>query len=932
MNSLRYRLIGYLNTQLHLLITITILFLVFTARAQSVADKHLSGSVSALSAFRELKPVEKLYLQTDKPYYAQGDTMRFKAYLLDADYLRPSGRSGLLYVDLDDADGKPAKRIMVPVENGLTWGDIVLDSVETPQGNYILRAYTNWMRNFGDDYIFKKNISISAANNPLLINAAFKQAGDKMEGELMFSNLDGRLQGFKDVQLKVMNGQKNLSKNKLTTGNDGRIQFNFTIPKDVNNPSISLKAQLAGSPELTIPVKVNRPDDTDVQFLPEGGNMVAGIASRIGVKALSADGKGTNITGRLFNNKGEVVSQFNTTHAGMGSFIITPKAGEVYTARINGISKSFPLPPVKLTGTTIAVKSINADSLQITLSADGRTSGTFYLLGQSRGIVCYAQSINFSADVSKVVKTIAKILFPTGVARFSLLNNSYQPLNERIVFVNHHDELRINLATDKPGYTQRDSVALNFSVTDKEGKPVQGNFSVAVTDNSQVKLDSLGNNILNNLLLTSDLKGEIEQPGYYLGENKELELDNLMLTQGWVGYGWNEVFHPQLPFAYKPQPEFTISGKVTNALGKPINRSNIVLLSNNPLIVKDTLSDTDGRFIFKGLLPVDTAIFKLQARNKNGKENNVKIDMDELKLPVFNPSPLTIPWYLNTDSALLTNSKLKTEQAKALSLYKGEGNMLKEVNIISKKVIKGSKNLNGPGEADLIIDEQELAKAKKMTLNDLLHQKIIGITERGRWVPVANGGSIPMTWVLNYKKLHFVFDGMDLEYFYRKQNIEQRYQLIKSYLDYYTAEDITGIELMWSDKYDTRYGMSYLPTPKFGGIPEYHTDAWLEITTRSKHGPFMQVVPGTYLYKTLPFTLARQFYRPRYTANNRHNGIGTDLRTTLHWEPNLITDAAGKATVSFFTADRSADYTIVIEGADMDGQLGYGIDRIKINR
>lgn len=76
--------------------------------------------------------------------------------------------------------------------------------------------------------------------------------------------------------------------------------------------------------------------------------------------------------------------------------------------------------------------------------------------------------------------------------------------------------------------------------------------------------------------------------------------------------------------------------------------------------------------------------------------------------------------------------------------------------------------------------------------------------------------------------------------------------------------------------------------------------------------------------------LAKQFYRPRYTANSRDKGMGTDLRLTLHWEPNVITDATGKATVSFFSADRSAGYTVIIEGADMKGQLGCGTGQIKV--
>ena len=202
--------------------------------------------------------------------------------------------------------------------------------------------------------------------------------------------------------------------------------------------------------------------------------------------------------------------------------------------------------------------------------------------------------------------------------------------------------------------------------------------------------------------------------------------------------------------------------------------------------------------------------------------------------------------------------------------------------------------------------------------------------DRGWYSPAPDKRIAKMTWVLNFKKLHFVFDGMDLEYFHPKQTLEQRYFTIKSYLDYFTAEDITGIELMFSDKYNGNYGIDMLPPPGFGSAPRYSADAWLEITTRSKQGPFMKVTPGTYLHKALPFTLAKQFYRPRYTTSNRDKGMGTDLRSTLHWEPNVITNAAGKATVSFFSADIPANYTVIVEGTDMDGQLGYGAGSVKV--
>jgi hypothetical protein len=85
----------------------------------------------------------------------------------------------------------------------------------------------------------------------------------------------------------------------------------------------------------------------------------------------------------------------------------------------------------------------------------------------------------------------------------------------------------------------------------------------------------------------------------------------------------------------------------------------------------------------------------------------------------------------------------------------------------------------------------------------------------------------------------------------------------------------------------------------------------------------MQVMPGTYLYKTLPFTLAKQFYSPKYMVKNRSTAAGTDLRSTIFWDANVTTDKEGKATVSFYSADRRSNYTVVMEGSDMNGQLGY---------
>ncbi|RZA02985.1 MAG: hypothetical protein EOP47_04880 [Sphingobacteriaceae bacterium] len=898
-----------------------------STQGQRITDPVLKNMVKTAVGAYGKKPVEKLYVQTDKPVYLHGDTLRLKAYLLNGDYQGPSALSGILYVELDNEAGNNIKRLMLPVSDGLAWADIALDTANFAQGNYTLRAYTNWMRNFGEDYIFTKKITVSGyQDNPILVSSLFQQNDKQVETALQFKTLDGRLISFKDVELKLMRGKKNISKDKFTIGPDGKVKLNFTMPE--GSEPLSIKAMIAGNVELTIPVTLPRPQNMDVQFMPEGGALVAGIKSKVGFKAIGEDGRGINVSGNVLNSKGEQVALINTLYKGMGSFTFIPQTGENYTAKLNG--KSYSLPLVKPAGTVLTVTSLNTDLLNININATTDHVGNYYLIGQARGVVYYAEPVSLSNGA--VNKSIAKTLFPTGIVRFTLLNSAQQPVNERIVFINHKDELRFNIQPHKSSYATRDSIALSVSVTDKDGKPVKGNFSMAVTDKSQVSLDSLGSNILNNLLLTSDLMGEIENPNYYFIGNKEAELDNLMLTQGWVGYDWKEILSPETkPIAYQPEKEYVISGKVTNAFGKPIEKSPIALLSNKPFVAMDALTDKDGRFSFKDVWPVDTAIFKLQARNVNNKEFNVTIKMDEQIFPEFKPNSfIPSPWYLNTDTALLNNAKSQAAEAKAKKEYKGEGMALKQVEIKAKKVVKGSKNLNGPGEADLVLDEKDMLKAGKRTLTDLLREKIPGITEYGYLK------KSPQAYFVYGKLITLFFDGLSIDKFYSPPDkrpgehgdsylyrvASARHAYIKQYLDYYSAEDVVGIEYIFNNK----YAMAYVPAEKFNEI------AIIEITTRSKKGPFMKVTPGTFLYKPLAFTLPKQFYSPKYTVTNKNTAIGTDMRSTIFWEPNINTDASGKATVSFYSADKSADYSVIVEGTDMNGGLGFGKKTIPLSR
>ncbi|WP_299584447.1 hypothetical protein [Mucilaginibacter sp.] len=881
-------------------------------------NPRLTSLMNTVNGISKQLPVEKLYLQTDKENYVQGDTIWLKAYLLDADYLIPSMRSGLLYAELDDVDNNCIKRMLLPVINGLSWGNMAIDEKDIPEGSYTLRAYTNWMRNFGENYVFKKNIYVAAtgSQSPLVV-AGFKQVNNNIRANILLTGQDRQPVRLHDLQVRVLNGKRTLFKTKMSTGVDGRLDLNFNLPNNTpaKNLSIVTKETIKGEEtrSLTIPVMLNRPENTDLQFMPEGGYMIGGIAAKIGFKAIGEGGRGIQVNGKIYNSKRQEVASFSSSGKGMGAFELMPQSGEIYSARLTlpgGTTKNYPLPPVDPSGTSLRIRKTGTDTLEVIVAAKTIAPADYYLIGESRGIVCYAAHL--MPENGMPVTKIPQNIFPTGIARFILFNNKNQPLNERMIYIDQHDDLLVNVNSNQQTYAPHDSIALSLQVTDKNGKPVRGSFSMAVTDDNQVKPDSLGSNIINNMLFTADLKGTVEDPGYYfesLSPQKEKELDNLLLTQGWVGCNWKLPLNPAVKPLYTAEPAFTINGKVTNIFNKPLSKAGIVLLSKKPTLVKDTVTDKDGRFSFKEIFPVDTALFVIQAKRKSGSNFNMGLEVDEFTPPVFAQFVRKMPWYINTDTLLLQNRDNKLSQRMAEEKILGSGTMLKEVVIKDKKAIKGSKNLNGPGGADFVLDEKDMEKAKKLSLYELLGKKypnFYKMSEGGIWV-----------YRLRNHVVNFIIDGV----FISKVLLP-----VDLFMENLTAEDIKGIEIMYSTKYALAYDPYFMA--KGAGLPDRYIPIYLEITTYSGNGAFMKKVPGMYIYKPIPFSLPKQFYRPKYTAKSTITG--TDQRSTIHWEPNIVTDSAGKAAVSFYSADKPARYTIIIQGTDLNGQFGFAWKKILV--
>lgn len=893
---------------------------------------------------------EKVYLQLDKQDYAAGDTIWLKAYLFNAASHALSSHSGLLHLALVNDSNKVVKQALLQFKNGISWGNISLSDKEFDNGEYTLVAYTSWMMNFSQDVFFRKRIRIAAINeNSWLINSKIDQGTNVIDAKLQITGMDKTPFADSILRLEITEGWKRVYNQQIKTDHNGLIDLKFNPPTRANNLNIRL-INKDNTKSASIPVSINRPENTDVQFMAEGGDLIAGLKAHIGLKAIGEDGRGAAIKGKVIDGTGKQVAVFSSAYKGMGSFDLIPDGNITYTAKVElpgGLVKDYPLPAVKRSGTVLQVKnSFKSDSVEVSISASPdivQFNKSYFLTAKARGVTCYAATFSFSKGT--IHRLVSKSLFPSGITHFILSSAEGKPLNERLVFINRHDDLNIKINAHEPAYAIRDSVALHLEVTNRNDDPVEGTFSMAVTDDAQIKADSLStDNILTCMLLTSELKSYVESPGYYCQDNAVSfnALDNLLLTQGWVLYEPTEG-----KALYSVENEYTVNGNVKNVFGKPVKGTHVLLLSQSPSILMDTVTNNLGKFTFDHFPRVDMPIFVLKAVNKSGKSFNVAIETEELPIPVFKFSRIarSQPWYVNSDSILthFVNNNFAYQNFQGYA--PGSKHQLREVVIKSKKIVKDSHNENGPGNADIVLDEKDMEAAGKKTWLQLLKENVKGFREGvlivspdikrsftdipsfafatdGHWDDVPEQ-SIKSWYYIKDKPVKFIIDGTPVYKLHRPSGVA--FNDITNYLSSQSAEDIKGIEVSSS----TKYAMKYVPAE---WIPWIHPSdfAFVEITTRAGRGPMIDNTPGMYLYKPLAITWPAQFYKPKYSIKDTLHL--SDYRSTIDWEPNIITDENGKATVSFYAADKPSTYTIIVEGTDANGNIGYKRQKIVIHQ
>ncbi|RVU00792.1 carboxypeptidase regulatory-like domain-containing protein [Mucilaginibacter limnophilus] len=904
------------------LITFTLLTISLFFYKPALAQQDsisLNDVVAKANKVAEGYPIEKVYLHFDKPYYAVGDTVWFKAYLTSV-LNTPSQISRIIYVDVINSKDVLVQSLTLPVKEGTASGQFALTKELYSQENYHIRAYTKWMANFDAAYFFNKTITVGDANKQVSTVVSLNQAaGNTVTASIIYRDAEGKPYADKKVNWYVsVGGYEDVAKGKGTTANDGTLTVSFVNSKNADLSKANLHASLAigGGKEdynQDIPLKTISAT-TDVQFFPEGGNMVNNVPGRVAMKAIKPDGLSIGFTADIVDGEGNKLTTCSSAHAGMGSFELTPVSGKTYKAIVtftDGSKETYQLPRVKSTGFVLSANNLTDTSrIFIRLTADSsylkaNKGKSYYIVGKSGQIVCYAAKTTLNDATTSAALPASK--FPTGIVQITLLNNNGLPVSERLVFVKHNNNLTLGLTTDKTVYPNRQKVKLGISAKNNI-TAAEGDLSLTIVDETKVPYDeNAETTILTSLLLTSDLRGYIENPNYYFrSANKDAaaNLDLLLLTQGYRRFTYTEMTKNRLPqIDFFPEQGITITGTLRQLNGVPVKDGGVTLQIPDKYYTTSTKTNSEGKFAFINLAFADSAKVIISAKN-NYNAKNLMLMIDGMSYPALSKNPNYPDERLNIDTIMpkyLANSKEVLKSSR----------MLQEVVIKGKAIKKqGPSHADYPALAGLssidgrVISGDMLKGCANIFL--CLQGMAPGVTYDSNTAAFYvsrdyNAGKrIPMAIYVN---------GMPVDV---------------NYLSSIVSNDVESVEVFLRDALGLVNNIN-----QTNGVLVINKKTPPKGTKISLQ-ELEELIPQPNLAKLTPkgYDFPKVFYSPKYTVAG--GSFGPDLRTTIYWNPKVVTDATGKASVEFFTGDNKGTYKAIVEGFDKNGHIGRTVYRFKV--
>lgn len=649
-------------------------------------------------------------------------------------------------------------------------------------------------------------------------------------------------------------------------------------------------------------LRVRTNGDYDVKFFPEGGALLQGLSNRVAFKAVGADGLPVKVSGEIVDSKGNKVGLLQTQHAGMGEFDMLPNPSESYVARVNvnGKDKSFEIPPAKNEGVLFQVNNASETRIffQVSRTPQFTASNRLSVIGTMQNTVVFSGEVNFEQGTT--AGSIPKKNLPPGVLQLTLFGENKLPLAERLVFVSNlapQPTLQIDsVSTAKRGKNK-------FSIDLSQYKSLSASVSVTSVD-----ADSSTNeeNLLTHLLLNSEVRGYIDNPGYYFkGGNPSAakHLDLVMMTHGWRSIGWQKLFAYNFPaISFPVESDITVRGRITKPNGKDKfanSKLNFITKTADSTTILSSLTLTgQDQFVLSGLNFKKAATIFYQGTDADKFDALTKVSVlpshfDTLKTSTnsFAEAPIQgagkSPYFTDLHAA-------------KAALLKQEGKTLENITIKTKR-LKPVDSVSALYASPLFsTSDQNIYITERLTnIWRFLQANISGIN--------VGRNEVGATTVFFTRQLPGSTQLLEGELTDPTTNIQfflNEIIVTKDVIESMDPADIILVKV-WKGTSALALGTEHRV------IALYTNNQKSAASWKNK---------GFNSYKKEGYSVSRQFYTMDYDV--QPTGEDTkDIRGTLYWNHELKVNDAGKTVFGFSNDDLAKRFKIVLQGVDKEGKI-----------
>lgn len=619
------------------------------------------------------------------------------------------------------------------------------------------------------------------------------------------------------------------------------------------------------------------------RFFPEGGNLVFGLKSKVAFQGTDSNGKGLHFKGFVINDLKDTVASFQSVKFGMGNFSFIPEKGRDYKTYVrikdNTIINDLPTPYKE--GYVMTLQSeLDGKQLQINIQSNltNATGKEVYLFIHNRGRVRNAMNAliddrgqaSFAVPVSDI---------EDGISHLTLFSKELAPVAERLYFKKPSKVLSIVVKQNKGSYNRREPVSIELSTSES------ANLSLSV-----FKIDEIQNydsvNIVNYLLLTSDLKGRIENPAYYFSSyNHEgfEATDNLMLTHGWRRFNWQDVIQNSWPvLKFGPDNEgLTIRAIITNE-------------NNIPLPAKSVfLSVPSNGSQFYAANSASTGLLQFYTHDLYGKNEltfqRLGTDREKFNITLISPFSQTYP-----SQAMPSFQITRSHETliRSYTIY----NQAQKIFFTNPQALISIDSIPFFGKPDktyLLSDYVQFPQ-----VNDVLREYV------------------PEVIVRRHEKKAYLFTlNKATQTFFESEPF-----VLLDGVPVFETERVISLPSNQIKKIDIMSSKFYSGLFTFNGILSFST------YKGEFSGP--QLNPEAVVFDFDGLLKYQEFYSPIPADEN--NERLPDFRNLLSWMPNINTEANHKSVVSFSTSNLKGKYIGVINGLSANGQAGSTIFNVEV--